>query len=170
MFRRGFIGKIPDWYLDFFPITDWPLHLLNAAHGKIGYIAEVLGVYRYHRGGYYSPLSEEAKLQETLKFYRRINACFDYKYHRQIQTAISRYFIEWADEFFKRGNRPMARQCYRWYLAGRPVNPFVRPRQMLSYAVRLYMPQGLLPKRWRIGATQHAQRATAAQGSANHPG
>ncbi len=53
MFRAGLYGELPDWYLDM-PTFDWPLHLLNAEHGDIAYIDEVMGAYRVHAGGFWS--------------------------------------------------------------------------------------------------------------------
>ena len=151
MFRRGLIRPIPPWYEGFFPITDWPLHILNAEHGHIGYLDEVMGVYRYHPGGYYSPLSEHSKLRETLKFYQRMNACLGYKHNGLVQTAVSKYFIEWVEEYLDRGDRKSARMCFRWYLQGRPINKFVTARRMLSRAARVYLP---LPKRLRTVTPQ----------------
>jgi glycosyltransferase involved in cell wall biosynthesis len=91
MFRRGLFPEIPSWYDTLFPITDWPLHILNAEHGQIGYINEVMGVYRYHSGGLYSPFSETHKLAETLRFYRVMNQNLNYKYDTLINTAISKF-------------------------------------------------------------------------------
>jgi glycosyltransferase involved in cell wall biosynthesis len=53
MFRAGLYGELPSWYLDM-PTFDWPLHVLNAEHGTIGYIDEVLGAYRVHPAGFWS--------------------------------------------------------------------------------------------------------------------
>jgi glycosyltransferase involved in cell wall biosynthesis len=147
MFRRGAIERLPAWYDSFFPITDWPLHILNAEHGKIGYINEIMGVYRYHSGGYYSALKESEKLQETLKFYRRINACLQFKYDTLVRTAISKYFMEWAEEYLYRGDIAAARRCFQLYLTGRPINRYISVKRMLALCVRLYFPgTGLLRK------------------------
>lgn len=53
MFRAGLFGEFPQWFYTM-PVADWPLHLLNAQHGEIGYIDEILGVYRRHRGSIWS--------------------------------------------------------------------------------------------------------------------
>ncbi|MEX0601540.1 MAG: glycosyltransferase, partial [Rhodothermales bacterium] len=140
MYRRGLIEPIPSWYDTFFPITDWPLHILNAEQGHIGYINEVLGVYRYHSGGLYSPMDQRQKLAATLRFYRRINACLDYRYDRQIRAATSKYFIEWAEEYLNRNDREAARACFQSYLTGRPLNRYISIRRMLRMAFRLYAP------------------------------
>lgn len=50
MFRKDAARELPAWIYTSFPL-DWPLHILNARHGKIGYIKTVTGVYRKHSGG-----------------------------------------------------------------------------------------------------------------------
>jgi glycosyltransferase involved in cell wall biosynthesis len=132
MFRRGLIDEIPEWYDDFFPITDWPLHILNAEHGKIGYIDEVLGVYRYHSGGLYSPFSETKKQQETLKFYRTINKHLNYRYNKIINIAISRYFFEWAEEYQNRGDRKSMKASLKACLSGNPFNQFIPKKKLIK--------------------------------------
>jgi glycosyltransferase involved in cell wall biosynthesis len=150
MFRRGLIKEVPEWYNTFTPmITDWPLHILNAEHGHIGYINEVMGVYRHHDGGLYSQLAQREKLIWTLKFYRRMNECLEYRYDDMVKTAISKYFIEWVEEYLSRGDLEAARTCFKSYLGGRPINKYVSARRMLSNALRLYLPRRMLPKRLR---------------------
>jgi glycosyltransferase involved in cell wall biosynthesis len=46
IFRNGFIKSIPDW------INDFVLHMLNARHGKIYYIPDVMATYRVGIGMY----------------------------------------------------------------------------------------------------------------------
>lgn len=143
MFRRGLFGEFPAWYESFFPITDWPLHILNAEHGKIGYINEVMGVYRYHSQGAYSQLSQPEKLEATLQFYRRMNACLNFKYNGLVQTAIAKYFIEWAEEYLRRGDVGAARRAFKLYLTGRPINKYISLKRMGALCLRLYLPAAL---------------------------
>jgi hypothetical protein len=146
MFRRGLFGELPGWYDGLFPITDWPLHILNAEHGHIGYIDEVMGVYRHHRGGLYSPFSRAKKLDETLKFYRVMNRNLNYKYNKQVKTAISKYFFEWAEEYYVRQELPRARACYRICLTARPMNKFISPQKLLVLGLKLYKPHWITLK------------------------
>ena len=111
MFRNHLIGHIPEWYIPMFPITDWPLHILNAEHGTIGYINEVMSVYRQHAGGLYSPKSEADKQAATKLFYRVMNANLEYRYDAIIRNACSKYFLEWAEEYISRGDMRRARAC-----------------------------------------------------------
>ena len=140
MFRRGLFGEIPAWYDDLFPITDWPLHILNAEHGDIGYINEVLGAYRYHKHGMYSPLSESEKLNKTMDFYQRMNRNLAYRHDRMIKIAQSKYFFEWAEEYLQRGDQQNARLNFKRCLSGRPVNRFISVRNLIKMALRVYFP------------------------------
>lgn len=139
LFRRGLFGSVPDWYDDFFPITDWPLHLLNAEHGLIGYVDEVMGVYRYHDNGLYSPFSQAQKLEQTLNFYQKINACLNFKHDRIIKIAISKYFLEWAEEYKNKGDLRKARDCFKICLKGRPLNSFISVKWFLKTWLSLYI-------------------------------
>ena len=147
MFRRGLFGEVPDWYDSFFPITDWPLHILNAEHGAIGYLAEVMSVYRFHAGGLYSSLSERQKLAATRDFYHRMNACLGFKYDPVVKMALSSYFFGWAEEYARRGDVAQARACLRACLGGRPVNDHVTLRALVRLSLRLYAPRML--STWR---------------------
>lgn len=49
VFRNNSL-HLPDWFYKM-PAGDYPLHLLNAQYGKIGFINEVMAVYRVHKGG-----------------------------------------------------------------------------------------------------------------------
>jgi glycosyltransferase involved in cell wall biosynthesis len=138
MFRREALGEVPLWY-DEMSITDWPLHVLNARNGRIGYIDEVMSVYRYHRGGAYSSLSDWHKLETTRQFYLSMNANLGYRCDALIRTALSRYFFDWAREYEKRGDRTHARQCFKTSLRGRPINEYISGKQLLKMFSRLYL-------------------------------
>ncbi len=141
MFRRGLFGRIPDWYDDLFPITDWPLHILNAEHGDIGYINEILGAYRFHERGLYSPLTEAEKLNKTMQFYEAMNRNLGYRHDRAIKAAHSKYFFDWAEEYVRRGDKRNARMSFRRCLSGRPINQFVTLAALLNLALRVYSPR-----------------------------
>jgi glycosyltransferase involved in cell wall biosynthesis len=140
MFRRGLINEFPAWYDDYFPITDWPLHILNAEQGDIGYINEVMSVYRFHKAGYYSQLTPREKQAQTLKLLHRMNKDFKYQYNRLVKIAISKYFIEWAEEYLKRGEIRTAKACYKTCLTGRPVNEYVSLKHLVRLGRQLYLP------------------------------
>jgi glycosyltransferase involved in cell wall biosynthesis len=137
MFRRGLVDPIPEWYDALFPITDWPLHVLNAEHGDVGYIDEVMSVYRYHEGGLYSPLSERRKQESTVELYHAMNRNLGGRYEGQITRALLTYLVEWAEEYERRGDVRRARECFAACLAQRPAH---MRRRLLRMAWRLYGP------------------------------
>ena len=147
MFCQGLIDPYPDWYVnDKVCFGDWPLHLLNAEHGRVGYIDEVMGVYRYHSGGLYSPFNQIQKLEKTLQFYHQMNTNFDYKYDQTIKVAISKYFLEWADEFNERGSLEQAKVCFQTCLTGKPLNKFISIQWLAKTWIKLYILPFIKPK------------------------
>jgi glycosyltransferase involved in cell wall biosynthesis len=143
MYRRSALGKIPDWYDGMFPITDWPLHILSAQQGDIGYLDEVLGVYRYHPGGLYSQFNEREKLERTRDFYVTMNRNLGYRHDKLVRGALSKYFFEWAEEYAQRRERARAWHCFGSYLGGRPLNSHVPMTRVLSLFARLMLPGSL---------------------------
>ena len=140
MFRRSALGVIPAWYDSLFPITDWPLHILSAQHGDIGYLDEVLGVYRYHPGGLYSQFDQREKLERTRDFYLTMNSNLDYRHDALVRTCLSKYFFEWAEEYAQRRERANAWHCFRRYLGGRPFNEHISLKRLASLVARLLLP------------------------------
>ncbi|HSU56386.1 MAG TPA: glycosyltransferase [Candidatus Dormibacteraeota bacterium] len=74
MFRAGLFEKFPDWFFKS-PLGDWPLHVLNARHGNIGYIDEVLGVYRKHPSGGWSQNRELEVRAGTIQAAELLREC-----------------------------------------------------------------------------------------------
>lgn len=140
MYRNGLIGEIPTWYLPLFPITDWPLHILHAEHGWIGYLDEVMSVYRYHSEGLYSPMTEAQKLDATASFYRTMNANLGYRHDRLVKRAYSRYFFDWAREYAGRGELRRARSCLVRSLAGGGIRPSIPLPDYVKLAKRICAP------------------------------
>jgi hypothetical protein len=67
MIRRNAIAELPPWFKHAH-FGDWPLYILAAEHGSIGFLPEVLGAYRVHAGGYWSGMDEDERLQLCVRF------------------------------------------------------------------------------------------------------
>jgi glycosyltransferase involved in cell wall biosynthesis len=119
VYRRAAVAEIPAWYDHFFPVTDWPLHVLYAREGRIGYLDRTLGAYRLHGGGLFSPLDERQKLEANADFYRRLRACSSGTLAAEIARGQRDYFLGWAEEFRRRGDRRMLLRSLRWAWGGR---------------------------------------------------
>ena len=118
VYRRAAVAEIPAWYEGFFPITDWPLHIFYAREGRIGYLDRTLGSYRLHSGGLFSRLGEREKLEANAAFYRRLRACSSEALAAEIARGQREYFLGWAEEFRRRGDRRMLLRCLRWAWGG----------------------------------------------------
>jgi glycosyltransferase involved in cell wall biosynthesis len=119
VYRRAAVTEVPAWYDHFFPVTDWPLHVLYAREGRIGYLDRTLGAYRLHGGGLFSPLDERQKLEANADFYRRLRASSSGALAAEIARGQRDYFLGWAEEFRRRGDRRMLLRCLRWAWGGR---------------------------------------------------
>jgi hypothetical protein len=89
MFRSGLINGFPDWYYSV-PMGDWPLHILNAQHGDIGYIDRAMAVYRIHRGGIRSLRSKQYKLEANIATLKTMREHLDSRYRDIIDIGIAR--------------------------------------------------------------------------------
>lgn len=87
MYRAGLFGEFPEWFFHI-PIGDWPLHVLNAQHGDIGFIDEKMGAYRIHRGSIWSSTSRENILKRSIQTTEIIRSHLDSKYERQLDKTI----------------------------------------------------------------------------------
>ena len=85
MYRRGLFDEFPEWYCDTV-CGDWVLHILNARHGKIGYINQSLAVYRVHSNGLFSSMKKNQQLKEAIKCYKLLNEYLDFEYNYIIKS------------------------------------------------------------------------------------
>lgn len=69
--RRSALGPLPAWLLDV-PYTDWPLYLLAAQWGPIGYVDECMAAYREHAGGVWTGATATRQVEMTLAMYETV--------------------------------------------------------------------------------------------------
>ncbi|HEX6961124.1 MAG TPA: glycosyltransferase [Lacipirellula sp.] len=83
MFRNGLFGPLPAWHQETVP-GDWAIHMLNAHHGPIGFLPEVMADYRIHASGVWSSKSLAQQHCEVFKMLSRVDHHFGGRYARQI--------------------------------------------------------------------------------------
>ncbi|MEK6324107.1 MAG: glycosyltransferase [Acidobacteriota bacterium] len=130
MFQREVFDHIPEWFYDI-EVGDWALNILCAQHGKIGYLDEVMGAYRKHRGGIWSELSKAQQLEKKLRFYKDINLHLSFVYDEAVRKTIE---ITGSELVIQIRNHIQARQ---WKDALQGVAGLVR-----------YYPTGILREAW----------------------
>jgi glycosyltransferase involved in cell wall biosynthesis len=87
MFRKGLFPEFPDWFSRV-AWADWPLHILNAEHGDIGYLPEAMGVYRVHGGGLHSSQRDIDQVRAMIGIYPYLNEHLGFRYNRLIKSRI----------------------------------------------------------------------------------
>ena len=111
MFRAGLYGELPDWYLEM-PTFDWPLHVLNAEHGDVGYIDEVLGAYRVHSAGFWSMRMAHYRritdIEAMIHGYRLIDRHTGGRYRETIREQLRPLFRRGAEAQLEHGRRVSA--------------------------------------------------------------
>jgi glycosyltransferase involved in cell wall biosynthesis len=118
MLRKGLFGHFPEWY-NTAMWGDWPLYILNTQHGeKIGYIDELMGVYRVHSAGHWSRNSEAQQLQALIAFYRDTNRNVNPKYRSIVDAMIAKYSRDLALYRIRRiARRTLPVRVRRWLRA-----------------------------------------------------
>ena len=91
--RKSAIMKLP---VIFHQMTnpDWLIHILCAEKGNIGFIDEVMGVYREHLGGIWSGITRVKKLENTIKSAHVVNRHLHFKYETLFKRRISGWHYE----------------------------------------------------------------------------
>jgi glycosyltransferase involved in cell wall biosynthesis len=86
MYRKACVRWLPDWYR-MATFGDWPLHILFADHGPLGYMPDVMACYRIHASGFWTRMAEVQKLEAVLAFYGEMDAVYGDRYWERIQAA-----------------------------------------------------------------------------------
>jgi len=93
MFRARLFEEFPDWFYKT-GIGDWPLHVLNAQHGNIGYIDEVMAAYRVHSGGTWSSRSRVEVLDTLIPTAELIKESLSFENRKIINNTIYQWYME----------------------------------------------------------------------------
>ncbi len=104
MFRRGLFGELSRWFHSL-RLGDWALHVMNAKHGKIGCINEVMAAYRINPAGLWSSLGPIEQRLEMIKVLNYIDAYLDFKYKEQIRAAKAGWYNQLVWIAKQRGER-----------------------------------------------------------------
>ncbi len=86
MFRNRLFDRFPPWFEEV-AAGDWALHMLNAAHGNIGFLPQVMSVYRIHPAGIWSSMTLGRQWAELFKTLSAVNRHFDGKFVQAIDEC-----------------------------------------------------------------------------------
>ena len=136
MFRNGLFGQFPDWYYSIM-IGDWPVSILNAQYGNIGYIDEAMGVYRIHARGRWSQRDDVQMWQSFVEMYQTIDQHLDSRYHNLIQSAI---YMRQCRIALSQDERRQAIVNWLKGITVSPLNPAMPVRGLFLLALALFFP------------------------------
>jgi len=141
MFRTGLIAEFPDWYFDArMFLDDWVLYVLLAEHGHIGYLDEILSVYRVHRGGAWSDqlshFREPRDLVDLIWIHDMINDHLGFRCDARIRRRTAYLSALAASRLAREGKLEEASKCARRSLSDARNAEGIRGRLALEILAR----------------------------------
>lgn len=98
MYRWRFRDGLPEWFRSDICPSDWYWHLLHAEKGKIGFLPEIMSIYRRHGESWYSdsfisPLEHRRKHgMSELETYKAMNDHFKNRYFSRLSCLAGDVF------------------------------------------------------------------------------
>jgi len=139
MFRRGLFGVLPYWFADL-PVADWPLHVLNAEHGDIGYIDADMAVYRVHAGGVWTASLARYRTRDAVEGLVRLHGSLDRhlggRFAPEFERRTRSLYLEAARASYADARTHDALHWARAYLSRLPWRERLWPRDLVRALVK----------------------------------
>jgi len=139
MYRRSAVAAFPPWYVGA-AYGDWPLHMLAARWGPIGYLPEIMAVYRKHGGGYWSGMGVVERQMRAIEFLQEAATQFGPEYRRLAAAAIAGRRLHVAEALQAARDAGGAWRQLRLALAGARGSRLLPIRRVLQAALRIKAP------------------------------
>jgi Glycosyl transferase family 2 len=107
LFRRALMPTLPEWF-DNISLGDWALWLVLAQRGDIGYIDEVMGIYRKHQRGVWAGVRESDRLEMNVAFCEQMNRHFGFAFDTELRMTSSLTLVDLAREHEQHGDLQLA--------------------------------------------------------------
>jgi peptidoglycan/xylan/chitin deacetylase (PgdA/CDA1 family)/2-polyprenyl-3-methyl-5-hydroxy-6-metoxy-1,4-benzoquinol methylase len=96
MVRKEAFDDFPPWIYETGLPSDWPMWVQVAAHGHIGFVNEVLALYRESGYGEWSSLAWVTRLEAVITFYEQMRSQLGPRYERIVSSQLARYRADLA--------------------------------------------------------------------------
>lgn len=83
MFRNGLLPKLPNWAHEG-TATDLPVFVILANQGRVGYLSEVMSVYRVNDGGVSRTGHQEKYMLGIVRMHENVDKYLAYRYHHNL--------------------------------------------------------------------------------------
>ncbi|CAN5820236.1 MAG: glycosyltransferase [Gemmatimonadetes bacterium] len=138
MFRREVVAELPSWFFDVL-WADWGLYTIAAEQGKLGYLDEVMGVYRIHATGVWSSRPRLDQLEGVIDFYQKVNRGTQYRYADVIAHGLSRFYSALAATYLEQDDHRQARDAAWKALRSEPLGRHFRRTDLLRVLAASYV-------------------------------
>jgi glycosyltransferase involved in cell wall biosynthesis len=140
MYRKGLYESLPDWYFST-PVYDWPLDVLYAMRGTIGYIDEPMAAYRQHTGGIYSGHDLIAKTELAVAVLEHFRRALGSAHEPAVTASLCNQYCRLArlqcDNLRPAQARDSIKRCVREIRQGR----YTHSAAIMKAALRAYAPR-----------------------------
>lgn len=150
---RNNINEYPAWFRES-SSGDIPRLILKAKLGRIGYLSDVMSVYRKNRGGasFHDNYYDETFLRNRIQLYSDINRELDFRYDKLLRRNMARYYRMMLDaRQFKDRYVQRAGLALKYLYMGKPgwgtVKTILRDYVVPPALSKLYSDIRLLPYR-----------------------
>jgi glycosyltransferase involved in cell wall biosynthesis len=138
LFRSVFLDEIPKIGAKF-SVGDTPLFILLGLQGKIGYLDDVMSVYRIHKGGVWQSANPEDKSSICINVFEQFKDSFGAKYKNIIDLLLSIEYLNQAQFSIEQGNIKNSKDYFHKSLKTSRNNPKLWDDLFVMF-FRLYLP------------------------------
>ncbi len=138
LFRRRLMPERPRWISKLEP-GDWAMWILLSQYGKIGYLPEILAVYRVHFGGMWSTKSEKWAAGPVAMFEALAEHLLP-KYRALVQRRLAPYRFHLVSSHAQRGELESAKKMLRKMIRKGGWQGIAQRPALLKLIVDLYAP------------------------------
>ena len=86
MFRNGIQRKLPPWYFDLAPVTDWAIWILAAQTGDVLLLDRVMADYQLTPNSSFAGQSQLKGNQADIRFYEKVESILPAQFHRSARS------------------------------------------------------------------------------------
>jgi glycosyltransferase involved in cell wall biosynthesis len=138
LYRNGLFGNFPDWFLSL-EIGDWPIHIMNAQHGKVGYLDEVMAIYRIHSRSYSAGKNAVDKLLTTIIVYDIINPYLNFEHASLIREMKAEIYQTLTKMHYDKNDLAGARHYAQKCLISLPIRKYISKRDLIRKSLMIFL-------------------------------
>jgi glycosyltransferase involved in cell wall biosynthesis len=134
--RRGIVLTIPEWTSEL-SMGDWPLFILHAIQGTVGFIDQIHGTYRLHNGGVWSAREYGNQIERMVHALTVMQANLPPQFRSNLSLSLFHKKCELVGAYSNRGQFTLARQTLSRLKHEVPID-YENMKHILHWRFRLW--------------------------------